>query len=252
MSIDIIYIPFKETECEHNEIRITLRSIEQHCKDLGNLYILGEDYGFYSDKVKLVQNNFDVSEFKYPVVPVKSLYNLVKDNYDEISQNFSLITDNCIINTDIQLETFPNCWKYPLENCGKYSNKKYENLETDTFFASKYLAYGRHMNYETTFPLRFDKERFLNSESIVDFVLEQSLNGIMFKSFLMNLLNSGDKQFYDEKKYKLDSILEIKELYRKGFPVLGMTQQIWSNGGFSFFINEFNKRSSFENHKIML
>ena len=250
---DLIYIPYKTTECGHNEIRITLRSIEKYVKNIRNLYIIGEDYGFYSDKVKLINDDFDVSNIKYPVVPVKSIYKFLRDNFDELTDDISIINDNCCFIDTVDLDTFPNYWKYPLENCGPYTNKKYENMEIDTYFASKLLAEGRYMNYETVFPLTINKEQLLNSEINVNYVISQSRNGILFKSYIMNLFDAGNEERPDDKQWGLDSIIRIKEMYRlKSIPVIGMSPQVWSNGAFQFLVSEFPVRSNYENKKIML
>lgn len=49
--IDLVYILGKGSLWDNNEIRISLRSVEKNLKGVRNIYVIGENPGFFSDRI---------------------------------------------------------------------------------------------------------------------------------------------------------------------------------------------------------
>ena len=53
--IDVFYVLGSGSKWKNNELRYSLRSLEKYCKNVGQVYVIGENPGFLSDKVKYIK-----------------------------------------------------------------------------------------------------------------------------------------------------------------------------------------------------
>ena len=88
--MDILYVLGSGSKWNNNELRYSLRSLEKFGKNVSNVYIIGQDPGFLSDKVTLVKIGDCFG------VKAKNILNKICEavEYTNIGEEFLLSSDD--------------------------------------------------------------------------------------------------------------------------------------------------------------
>jgi len=117
--MDILYVLGKGSKWDNNELRYSLRSIEKFGKNLGNVYVIGYDPGFLSNKVTLVK-----IEDCYGVKHKNILNNICRAvEHTNINDNFLLSSDDHFYVKETDFDNYPIYCKGELPKVIKATDK---------------------------------------------------------------------------------------------------------------------------------
>lgn len=117
--MDILYVLGNGSKWDNNELRYSLRSIEKFGKNVGNVYVIGADPGFLSDKVTFV-GSADYLDAKH-----KNILNKICEAYEytNISDHFLLSSDDHFYVKETDFDNYPIYCKSNLPNKVKPTDK---------------------------------------------------------------------------------------------------------------------------------
>lgn len=102
MGIDMLYILGSSSKWDNNEIKYSLRSVAKYAKNINRVFVVGENPGFFSDKVKYIY----CDDPKYRAY---NHYHKVRHVIEttDISDNFILNYDDNFLLTPTDMEKYP-------------------------------------------------------------------------------------------------------------------------------------------------
>lgn len=127
---DILYVLGSKSKWDNNELRYSLRSIEKFGKNVGNIYVVGYDPGFLSDKVTIIPHE-DLYIRKHKNILENIKYAVEHSN---IGENFLLSSDDHFYVKETDFDNYPYFCRGELPNTVKANvkNKGYIGSLVDT------------------------------------------------------------------------------------------------------------------------
>ena len=173
--MDIVYILGSGSTWQDNEIRYSLRSVEQNVKDLGNVFVVGE-------KPDWLQNIIHIACPDSYGIKWRNAYtkiSLVCKN-SELSDEFLLMNDDFFILKPIMASEYPYYFSSVLTQAGSIAKAKF--LTTPEKLASHVSFYGKMVrNFSVHRPIRYDKNKFLAMPK-----LDLAMTGFSVRGFYGN------------------------------------------------------------------
>ena len=106
MNTDLVYVLGTGSGWRNNEIRYSLRSVQKNMKGVGNIWVIGEDTGFFTDKVRHIYHPDELTKHRNADgnMALKILRACAEP---ELSENFLFMNDDFIINKPIVAGEIP-------------------------------------------------------------------------------------------------------------------------------------------------
>jgi len=206
MNNDVVYILKNGSTNNNFELRYSLRSIENHLKNFGKVYIIGTKPAFLNDKVIGIEHA-DIYTNKARNIMAKILRAC---NEKHISPNFMFFNDDYFLLRPMDANVYPNYYKGDLEytvkvNIGEYA--KHAKATLDALIQRESTIY----NYDTHYPIIFNKFLYRATVEKLDWEIPF---GYISKSIYGNLNNLPGEFKTDCKishAYTLPRILQLNE-----------------------------------------
>lgn len=154
--MDIVYPLGIGSVWDNNEIRYSLRSVEENFRDVRNVWIIGQCPAWLTNIRHLAVN--DICG-----IPSKNTYNKLRSVCLEpdLSENFLLMNDDFYILQPISVKDFPYYYKGQLPSAIRKSRLMAIESSKNTveFLQKRKLSM---LDYRVHCPMAFNKEKFLN------------------------------------------------------------------------------------------
>jgi len=156
--IDVVYVLGTGSRFKNHEIRFSLRSVEKHLQNVGNIWIVGEHHP------QLTGVNFIPypDKTKYPASNI--MYKITRACEDQaISDNFLFVNDDHYLLQDFDAETFPYYYNGTIKEfirmrgADQYTKQVGNTLK---YLESKGLP---TKFFDVHYPIIFNKFQFLDS-----------------------------------------------------------------------------------------
>jgi hypothetical protein len=202
---DVVYVLGIGSRFYDLELKYSLRSIEKHLKDVGNVYIVGEPPWFEHNCIHIPMDDWSPCKEKNILSKIKEACST-----HSISDTFLFFNDDHFLNQDHSADTFPN-----------YYNKSLEGLLSRTNPQSSYRISVKNTidhllsrnstthNFDCHTPIRYNRQSFLDINSTIPW--EEQRNGFTIKSLYGNLMNLDKVQFNDIKINDHRPLNELKQ-----------------------------------------
>ena len=238
-TMDIVYILGTQSVWDDNEIRYSLRSVEENLENAGKVFIVGEFPAW-------------MNESQLTHIPAKDPYDhkiknavhkiLIACNDKRISDNFILMNDDFLFLTkqsvtgNINIGYIDDAQKEHKTRRGYYFRAIRETNQM-----LKMARIEKPINYEAHYPMIINKKAF---RAIMEGIGWKNI-GYIFRSIYGNVLGVVGKETRD---YKAFSIKEIFEMKDRDF--ISTDNYVCTNPKFQNWIREkFNKKSKYEHGK---
>lgn len=210
---DVVYILGRGSRWENNEIRYSLRSIEKHLKNFGNIYIVGELPEFLKDirHISCADDNFCKENNIYFKV-------LRACQERDISNQFLFFNDDHFLMQDFDADTFPYFHKGDLVETIKRLNNKYRRCCLRTARTLHTLRLPTN-NFDTHTPILYDKHLFIDRMTKFEWGLQV---GYILKSLYCNVLKIEGVREADCKINRKMSLEELDNIVS--------CRKVWSMG----------------------
>lgn len=123
---DIVYIFGHGSKWDNNELRYSLRSVEKHLSNVGNVYLVGNAPEFISGVIAI--------PFKETCHKLENIINktLAACNHPDISENFICYYDDHFLLSDFDADNFPCFHKGELREHAQRAKGNYRKLILNT------------------------------------------------------------------------------------------------------------------------
>jgi len=186
--IDVVYVLGKGSIWHNNEIRYSLRSVQQHLKGYRNIWIIGElpifIRGVHWIKMQDVGHNKELR-----------IMNKIAQAClcDTISDEFLFMNDDHFFLKDVDAREYPFYHKGILQQCiaERPADNEYTRAMVNTQNAiaqlmhNKILMFGNIKNFDTHTPIRYSKTEFKTVMKMFDWKVQ---DGYIIKSLYANAL----------------------------------------------------------------
>jgi hypothetical protein len=195
--IDLVYLYTAGSNT--NEIRYSLRSMQKHLKNIGRVFIVGDDPGIFKDMIYVPCEN------KWRHNGARNIYDKIMTacRHPDLSQNFGCCSDDYFLLKDFDLETLPYF------HCGTLSQTiqklciKYSNGEPNAFRIHCVNTFNAlierklpEQNFNIHFPIVYNKEKYIEIMSAFDWEIPR---GYISKSTYTNSLKIPGEYMADVK-----------------------------------------------------
>lgn len=195
--IDLVYL--YTVGSNTNEIRYSLRSMQKHLKNIGKVYIVGDDPGIFSGVIYLPCEN------KWRHNGARNIYDkiLTACQHPDLSDNFCCCSDDYFLLKYFDLENLPYF------HCGNLSETirrlpdKYSNGDINPFkihVINTYQALNANglptQNFNIHFPIVYNKEKYKEIMPAFDWEIGR---GYISKSLYANSLKIEGEYMADSK-----------------------------------------------------
>lgn len=208
-NIDLVYILGSGSVWNNNELRISLRSVEKNLNGVGNIYIIGEDPGFLSDKVIHIYHRDELGPRNADGnMTLKILRACAEPG---LSDDFLFMNDDFIINRPITASEIPWMHKGDMKDRPPdyWVTQLYRYRLRRTFDALAMRGLPT-MQYDYHAPMLMNKHKFIEVMQAFDY---QDDIGLTFRSLYGNALALpadlvGGRKVTIYKAYDLAEIIE--------------------------------------------
>lgn len=233
--VDIIIPLGKGSGWDDNELRYSLRSIQQFVSNVGNIYIVGLQPEWLKNVIQVDYPDIHISsKFRNQNILQKILF--VIDHY-EVSNNFIFTNDDIFFLKDIEpndLHNFTDCTLQEYLDRNPLLNGIYRRAVLAT------IQYLRENNlpmqhYDNHTPIIYNKFKFKKIfESIKQEIIIKSIYGNSITPFIE-----------DNKFYKPLSLQQI-ESQNKGKSFFSISDKALNEDMKEYINTQFNKKSKYE------
>lgn len=213
--MDVLYYIGNGSRHQNRELRYSLRALEAHCKDIDNVWVVGNKPPFLADNVKYLwvedSGLWWQNAYKKTMAAIDA----------GISENFLLMNDDFYMLKDFTAARYPH---YHKGNIGDVAHNKYQEVIISTKhiledMGKPFKHYGVHC------PMRINAEKykelakFYDNEYTAKPVSARCLYGNLFcrgKQVADNKfskLKCGDTGCYSSKDWAGDALKELKALF---------------------------------------
>ena len=157
--MDIFYVVGTGSKWNNNELKYSLRSLEQFGKNIDNVYIVGHKPSFVNDNVKWIS----VSDIGYP--SVNHWYKVRKFFMETNIENAVYMMDDVFFTKEVDFNNYPFYQKGQLKYYPKPNN--YRTSINNTKHVLEGL--GKPItNFEVHCPITYERDKFLNMTAMFD------------------------------------------------------------------------------------
>src|SRR5688572_3980881 len=183
-----VAIPLNNRSTQKNlELRYCLRSIEKHLKGVGNIFIIGHKPEWVTGCIHIPAEDDPRNRFRDRNIMCKMVF-ACKDR--RVSKDFLMVHDDHFLLTDYDASEFPYYHCGPLvPGQGQYAHTKQNTVS----------LLGETNNYDTHCPILFNKEKFMRSVALADWL---KWYGYCMKT-LYCVLNGVDGEYMDDIKIRM-------------------------------------------------
>lgn len=190
---DVVYVLGIGSRFYDLELRYSLRSIEKHLSDVGNVYIVGEQPWFEHNCIHIPAEDWSPCKEKNILGKIK-----VACNNHHISDTFLFFNDDHFLNQDYSADTFPNYFNSSLEGLMSRTNPQSTYKISVKNTIDELLNHNSTVyNYDCHTPIRYNRQSFVDINDKIDWDRER--HGFVIKSLYGNLMNLDKVQFNDIK-----------------------------------------------------
>lgn len=158
--MDIVYILGTGSQWGDNELKYSLRSVEQNLKEYVRIFIVGEKPAFLNDNIIHIPYK-DNHKNKQ-----RNIHNkiLAACECKEINDNFILFNDDYFIIKPMKLPQVPlyTYSEYLLDAVPKFKNNYKNHIEKTI------QLLGNVKNYDTHYPITINKKKYIQINEIID------------------------------------------------------------------------------------
>lgn len=184
--MDILYYIGKGSHHQNLELRYSLRSLEAHCKDIDNVWIVGNKPHFLNDNVKYLWVEDSGAWWQ------NAFYKTMAAIEAGISDNFLLMNDDFFMLKDFRAATYPRYHKgeMPDEAKNKYQEAIVNTKHILQNLGKSVLHYGVHC------PMRINGKKYLQ---LARFYKKDFAGGAISARCLYGNLFCKGKKVHDNK-----------------------------------------------------
>lgn len=214
--MDILYILGNGSRWRNNEIKYSLRSLQKYAKNIGRIFITGENPNFIND-------NVIYTPYIDKHIPTINHYNKVLHTFKntDISDNILLMYDDIFFLKDINIEKYPYYYKNDLIPANYKFNTFYTNA--NLFTRNILLKLNKPIkDFSIHVPIIYNRQKFYEMEKIIqeycNFDNPRSI-GLSIRSLYCNLNNIKGTFKSDLKinqnliKYEIEELLKNKDVF---------------------------------------
>jgi len=231
--MQLLYIIGSGSLHYNEELRFSLRTVQEHCKDVTSITVVGEPVHFLNDKVNFYPIKEADGNKEYRIA--MKVYNACKNGF--IKGDFAFMNDDFFF-------TEPYDWtkNYAKAELNPKGNDNYQKAIGDT--RNYLLSLGKSIhNFDVHTPIIYNSEKFM--ELLPHF--EQSkltTNGMTVKSLYGNIYGLEPTLYNDCKLSTLQTQSDFNKMI--GFPVISCSDGCWSNGMRSYLRKLYPNKSIYE------
>ena len=206
MSVSVFYPLGGGSPINNDEIRYSLRSIEKHLKNYGEIFIIGRKPEWLQN-VHFIEYE-DLTPYKEKNIFTKTL---MACEIKEMSEDFLFFNDDHFLVDDFDAPTFPYFYKCELQRTiQRLNGGKYKRALTNTF-AELYARGKPLLNFDTHTPIVYNKEKMKSLATMYPW--ERYDVGFVLKSLYANTFDCLPIHEYDVKidqaNMEMGKILDI-------------------------------------------
>jgi len=235
---DIVYILGKGSMWSNDELRYSLRSLEQLGRNYGKVFLIGEKPDFISDEVIFISDP-DMHNNKARNIHEK----IVTASFQkEISDDFVLMNDDYYFIQDYDFADYEYNYQYTLQQTLKLLGK---NIYAKHVLATiKQLQNPKAGNFDTHYPFVINKELYLLQSSKIDWNVKF---GYLTKTmYVNNLLNHSTIDIAYRIKRKSDCLMYKPGQVLPNFTVISVSDRGLTDEIKEMLIEKFPNKSKFE------
>jgi hypothetical protein len=245
--IDLVYILGSGSAWHNNELRVSLRSVQKNLKGVRNIYIIGENPGFLSDKVIHIYHPDELSSINADGNMTLKILRACQEK--DLSDDFLFMNDDFIINKPMIASQIPWMHKGDMKDrpSGFWVTQHYRFRLRRTFDLLQISGLPT-LQYDYHAPMLMNKYKFPEVMSAFDFIDDI---GITFRSIYGNVLALPADHLVDQKVtlYKTYSLADIiKRTENAQF--VGYNDAALNNSFKYWMISQFPERSIYESIDI--
>jgi hypothetical protein len=181
--MDLVYLCTDQSNCDHLELRYSIRSMVKHLHGFNDIIIVGHQPAFLKNVIHLP------AEDQHPNNRAKNIYEKIMAAclQPHVSETFICCSDDYFLLQDYEADTFP------YYQCGdlfdalrRLSSGNYYRLHVqNTYDALKSLGFNT-LNFNVHSPIVYHKQAFCEAVSHFDWSIPR---GYISKSVYCNVLN---------------------------------------------------------------
>lgn len=181
--IDLVYVLGSGSAWQNNEIRYSLRSVQQNLKGVRNIYVIGENPGIFSDKIRHI---YFPDELRQNADGNMARKIIRACQEPDLSNNFLFMNDDFIINKPMVASKIPwiNKGNMAERNASYWTNTLYRRRLFRTFEVLRQRGLPT-MQYDYHAPMLMNKQSFPEVMSKFDF---EAGIGYTFRSIYGNVM----------------------------------------------------------------
>lgn len=239
--IDVLYLVGNSSRCNNNELRLSLRSLDNFGRNIGKIYVLGlvNEIDWLTDDVTKIQVD-NISDDK-----IQNINNCILEFMKITDRDFVLMYDDFILVKELDFEKIG--YNINEKLWYKYSTRSCDLPMIYTYFMCMFYSH-RLNNYETCFPFRFEYNKLKALiPAIESSQVEPCKAGVHIKSLYGNIYNLPNTDYYNRKLWTLDSTILLKQ-YLRDYDVssFSVSSEVMQQGMLQFLYNMFPKLCKYE------
>lgn len=190
--VDIVIPLGNGSKWRDNELRYALRSIEKHCKNYKDIYIIGNYPDFINNKIKYIPY---FAPYTFRTDDIKNKI-LVACNTKEISDNFLFTNDDIFLLENIDAVNYPYYFDKKISEV--INRRKFDSYRISLEDTQKILIKNNlnTKHFDIHFPIIYNKQKFKDIIYQYDWTQQY---GYIIKSLYCNNLNIEGKLYSDNK-----------------------------------------------------
>jgi hypothetical protein len=240
--IDLVYPLSSGSIWNNYEIRYSIRSFVQNFKELGNIYIIGTKPEFLRwghPRLRYIYNTDEGGNKD------RSIINRILEvcKKDDLSQQFIRASDDQLLLKFCQINDFRACYKEELR--GDLRGNRWKRRLNNTYQLLKLSGKNRIFNYDSHYPMLYDKILFTQIISKFPFIDNgYTINTMYFNNILTNYEHIGSKKV--SLSIPIQNLQDIQKLCERAL-FLGYNNKALRSGNLKLFIeNLFPNKCEFE------
>lgn len=178
--IDVFYVLGSGSKWDNNEIRYSLRSLEKYGKNVGQVWVVGNNPGFLSKEVKHIKAP-DIGS------PACNHWYKVKKFFTETNIDKALyMMDDIFFTKETDLENYPYYYNRDLPTCPITDPDRYHHTLRNTRnelskLNKPIISFGVHC------PIIYEKDKFLNLNKLFTKFKNRYIDFIEVRSLYCNM-----------------------------------------------------------------
>lgn len=204
---DVLIVLGRGSKWSNTELRYCLRSLEKYAKNMGKIWVVGNDPGFLSPEVGFAQHD-DFGKNKEHNI-AEQIYHACKTL--PMTDNFFWINDDTFLLKDTDISTYPYYSGGSLRRKWSATAKngyRVALMQTEAQLIAKNLP---TITFEIHCPIRYSKEKFISLKHWIDLSARVPM-GLTFRSVYCNVLGIAPTNLPD---MKLGNVANKEELIQK-------------------------------------